>query len=192
VTTKTDIGEDFWLDASAAASFKRCLATGAPFAVESAGRSWAYQAYLWSRYGRPRAVPPGESFHVKGQAIDADPALRNWFLAHPDFGWVRTTWEDWHFQYFPERDTRARPAPLPKPVEKPTTIEEEDIMYTLVSFGDSSEMGLWNPRTNSYVKLQTMTGVGYCRAALPLREAKYATKAEFDAWRTTLAPILKG
>lgn len=133
---KVNIGRGFWLDELAAASFDRCLEAGAPFDMESAGRPWASQMALWVRYGSPRAVAPWKSLHVVGRAIDARPALRDWFLAHPEFGWIRTTWESWHFQYFPERDTRAHSHPtavVPLPI-----LEEEPAMRLVKEAGKSA------------------------------------------------------
>jgi hypothetical protein len=100
-------GGTHWLEPVAAASFERCLAAGAPNAIESAGRTWEAQQALLKRYGYPRAELPARSFHVKGQAIDAQAPLIAWFVAHPEHGWRRTvTAEPWHFQYFPHLDTQ--------------------------------------------------------------------------------------
>lgn len=106
-------GGTHWLEPTAAASFERCLAAGAPNAIESAGRTWEAQQALLKRYGYPRAELPARSFHVKGQAIDAQAPLIAWFLAHPEHGWRRTvTAEPWHFQYFPHLDTQEDDMPL--------------------------------------------------------------------------------
>lgn len=104
----TSITGGGWLDAPAADSFERCLAAGAPNNVTSAGRTWDEQLDLYTKYGSPRAVPPDESRHVKGDAIDAGASLATWFLAHPEFGWRQTVKaEPWHFQHFPHLDTQG-------------------------------------------------------------------------------------
>ncbi len=60
------------------------------------------QAALYRRYGSPRAVPPGWSNHQDGHAIDlvmtAD--VKAWMAARAgEFGFVRPTYEDWHWEY---------------------------------------------------------------------------------------------
>lgn len=60
------------------------------------------QAALYRRYGSPRAVPPGWSNHQDGHAIDlvmtAD--VKTWMTDRAgEFGFVRPTYEDWHWEY---------------------------------------------------------------------------------------------
>ncbi len=60
------------------------------------------QAELYRRYGSPRAVPPGWSNHQDGHAIDLvmTPEVKRWMSARAgEFGFVRPTYEDWHWEY---------------------------------------------------------------------------------------------
>lgn len=60
------------------------------------------QAALHRRYGLPRAVPAGWSNHQDGEAIDlvmtAD--VKTWMATRAgEFGFVRPTYEEWHWEY---------------------------------------------------------------------------------------------
>jgi LysM repeat protein len=62
------------------------------------------QAALHRRYGLPRAVPAGWSNHQDGEAIDlvmsAD--VKRWMADRAgEFGFVRPTYEEWHWEYRP-------------------------------------------------------------------------------------------
>lgn len=60
------------------------------------------QAALYQRYGSPRAVPPGWSNHQDGHAIDLvmTDDVKQWMSERAgEFGFVRPTYEDWHWEY---------------------------------------------------------------------------------------------
>lgn len=62
------------------------------------------QAALHRRYGLPRAVPAGWSNHQDGHAIDLvmTPDVKRWMAEYAqDFGFVRPTYEEWHWEYRP-------------------------------------------------------------------------------------------
>lgn len=62
------------------------------------------QAALHRRYGLPRAVPAGWSNHQDGEAIDLVMAadVKQWMAARAgEFGFVRPTYEEWHWEYRP-------------------------------------------------------------------------------------------
>lgn len=108
------------LESSAAASFDRAVAhrPGLVALVNSAYRTMAYQARLRAKYlADPRrfpfALPPSQSLHCKGLALDIDQEPPNpdhaWFVVNgPAFGWFRTNpAEPWHFEYNAAADTYA-------------------------------------------------------------------------------------
>ena len=60
------------------------------------------QAALYRQYGSPRAVPPGWSNHQDGHAIDLVMTgdVKRWMAARAgEFGFVRPTYEEWHWEY---------------------------------------------------------------------------------------------
>lgn len=65
------------------------------------------------------ALPPDESNHVKGVALDVGPGpAADWLEAHgAQFGLCRTmSWEWWHFEFNQEwADSGACPEPAPEP-----------------------------------------------------------------------------
>lgn len=195
------IGGRYWLDAPAAAAYEAMCRDGCPAGITEAGRTRAYQTMLYLRWKAgllkaPSVAKPGTSLHEKGRALDlpGDAANvrtpRGWVTAHgAKYGFVagRVPGEPWHFEFVGATHV---PAPNVPPVEIAT--EEDDLMYTLVSFKDSPEIGLFNPRTNTYQGFKTMVGVAYARDALQVKEATFASMAEFDSWRNTLASVLEG
>lgn len=104
-----DIGAGKWLDAEAAASWARCVATGCPSQVTSAGRSAAEQQRLRDLYLAGKgafALPPEASKHVAGLALDLPWGGRTWMRANgAAHGWSGVPNEDWHFEYTPSNDT---------------------------------------------------------------------------------------
>jgi D-alanyl-D-alanine dipeptidase len=101
----------FWLERNAAKQAEKarneCLRRfGAPLIVTDAGRTHQQQVNLFA--AKPKlAAHPGKSFHEAGAALDVDmghlnaltgsQAKSEKFLA--EFGFVRTCWETWHFEY---------------------------------------------------------------------------------------------
>jgi hypothetical protein len=76
---------------------------GLAVVINSAYRSDAEQARLFSQHPDPRWVaPPGQSLHRCATELDLGPATAfAWLSAHaPRFGFVRRySWEPWHFGY---------------------------------------------------------------------------------------------
>jgi hypothetical protein len=65
-------------------------------------RTHSDQQRLYEKYGSPRAVPAGYSNHQDGEALDIvmSSAVEAWLSANAaDYGWVRPTYEDWHWEY---------------------------------------------------------------------------------------------
>lgn len=118
----TDIGHGRgWLDAPAAASIARIDAQlGRPLSTNRAGASIQEQQEkydAWRAYQAgtgpeaPLALPPSQSWHVQGLAVDtADPARAREMLTH---GWrFQVAGEPWHGQYYPALDQHINdPAP---------------------------------------------------------------------------------
>ena len=85
-------------------------AHGVPLAITSGHRTWAQQQSLWqsgvAEYGSPEAarrwvLPPGESAHVAGKAIDVRPIEgARWLEAHGNkYGLCRMYVNEWwHFE----------------------------------------------------------------------------------------------
>ena len=87
---------------------------GLTLVVNSGYRSWALQQQWYTaavrRYGSDRlarrwVLPPGESTHVRGLAVDlGTPAAAGWLVTHgARFGLCRAyRGEPWHFEYRPD------------------------------------------------------------------------------------------
>ena len=111
-------GTSFKLDTGAQASLMRMVAAGMPLQITTAHRDRAYQQRLRDLYlaGKGNyALPPGQSLHEQGIAIDFGRASSAWldFRAAP-YGWFRPTgWnapnvatpEWWHWEYRARNDT---------------------------------------------------------------------------------------
>jgi len=201
--TKVSIGGGFWLEASAADWYTAARLNGCPGGVTEAGRSYARQVWLYGRWRAgllkaPSVARPGTSLHETGIALDLPEPARSWMRANgARFGWVadRVPGEPWHFEFVgvASRPHPAAPKPAVKPIPlEPEPIEEEDTMYTIVSFGDSPEIGLYNPRTDAYVKVGHTSELERMRAGLITREVKFLTKVGFASWRAAYGPTLKG
>ncbi|WTX00619.1 D-alanyl-D-alanine carboxypeptidase family protein [Streptomycetaceae bacterium NBC_01309] len=84
---------------------------GIDLTLRSGARSYAHQKLLWETEvackgseaaARKRVLPPDESSHVKGTAIDIAPkAAQTWLEKNgAQYGWCRTyDNEPWHFEY---------------------------------------------------------------------------------------------
>ncbi|GAA3026831.1 hypothetical protein GCM10010528_05620 [Gordonia defluvii] len=89
--------------------------------ITSGKRSWAEQDQMWREgirtYGSPAVarrwvLPPGESSHVTGRAIDVGPLAGAQWLARtgPRWGLCRTYANEWwHFEVAPTPCPRMRP-----------------------------------------------------------------------------------
>lgn len=74
-----------------------------PHSKDSGFRTYQDQARLREKYGARRAAGPGWSNHQTGHAIDINmnTQVETWMSEHADeFGWVRDTWENWHWEYW--------------------------------------------------------------------------------------------
>jgi hypothetical protein len=103
---------------------------GLTLVLNSGYRTWAKQQRMYDaavrRYGSPRiarqwVLPPQESTHVRGLAVDlGTPAAAAWLQVHgAAFGLCRTYGDEpWHFEYRPDwvrafHGSCPRPVPLP-------------------------------------------------------------------------------
>ncbi|GEM_PF-2923604 len=99
-----------WLDSDAAASYARMLAAGCPPGVTSAGRTIVEQTALrraWLRGEGSFALPPGQSEHERGLALDLPEPARTWVRTHGRaYGWVKDVnpVEPWHVEYVRDLD----------------------------------------------------------------------------------------
>ncbi|KXO87941.1 peptidase M15 [Tsukamurella pulmonis] len=92
------------------AAYRSAAASGVVLRITSGARSWSQQQWLWedgiARYGSPDAarrwvLPPGESTHVTGAAIDVGPwEGAAWLQANGNrWGLCRTFDNEWwHFE----------------------------------------------------------------------------------------------
>lgn len=74
-----------------------------PNSQDSGFRTYQDQARLREKYGARRAAGPGWSNHQTGHAIDIrmNNQVETWLSENADeYGWVRDTWEDWHWEYW--------------------------------------------------------------------------------------------
>ncbi len=74
-----------------------------PNSKYSGFRTYEDQAHLREKYGARRAAGPGWSNHQTGHAIDIrmNNKVEQWLSENAgDYGWVRDTWEDWHWEYW--------------------------------------------------------------------------------------------
>lgn len=109
------IGSGHKLRADAAASYQRMRAAGMPAGVTSSYRTPAEQQALrdaWVAHVNgtgPQAnyaLPPDESDHVRGTALDLPWGARVWVEQHGQaHGWHGVTNEKWHKAYNPTTDT---------------------------------------------------------------------------------------
>lgn len=103
----------FQLDATAAASLGRAIAAGCPVNITNAYRSpeWQQQLYDgWLRRlpGYNFALPPSQSNHCKGIAIDTAGSMLTWLRTRGEqYGWTPDANEAWHFNYDAARDVMA-------------------------------------------------------------------------------------
>lgn len=109
MTTPTKVLGSKWLDRPAAASFTRMVKKGLPKAITSAGRTHAEQARLRALYlaGKGNfALPPGDSMHERGLAMDLPAAGIAWMVRNgAKHGWHRTNpKEPWHWEYVRTND----------------------------------------------------------------------------------------
>jgi hypothetical protein len=132
-----------WLDRAPAESvFRIDQQLGHLLQITDAGRTWdqqdrEYQTYL--RVGYPIALNPDTpSIHQRGGAIDSNEAQQILAIM-ADHGWIRTVYrwvnglwtlvEEWHFEYFLERDNHRTETAAPAAV----TSEEDDEVIRIQS-----------------------------------------------------------
>ncbi|PSL05388.1 D-alanyl-D-alanine carboxypeptidase-like protein [Haloactinopolyspora alba] len=119
----TDPTRQAWLAAVDAAA-----ADGAEMSLTSGYRTCQHQQRLFDEkvdeYGSVEeasvwALPPDESNHVRGIALDVGPGpAADWLQDHgARFGLCKTmSWEWWHFEYDPEWErSESCPDPAPRP-----------------------------------------------------------------------------
>lgn len=119
----------------AAASVLRMFAAGCPQTITEAWRSSETQAVRRASYLAGTgafALPPGQSKHEVGLAVDWGRAAATWVRAHPDFGWRFTNGDEWwHTDYFVTLDRHLidRTAPqLTAPAALELAPEQESVM----------------------------------------------------------------
>lgn len=106
------------LQPDAAAAFARAVGDGAPPQVTSSWRDPAHQAFLRTQWlnrvpGYNFALPPDQSMHCKGLAIDVPGTAtdtrtaKGWWTKHgKEYGFYPVANEDWHFEYRSHLDTK--------------------------------------------------------------------------------------
>lgn len=110
------IGAGFKLDSTSAVSWLRTKGAGNPAHITTAYRDRAYQQRLYDGWlarkpGYNFALPPGQSKHELGLAVDVDRATANWLSAHgAAYGWRGIKSEWWHFEYTAAKDTHRHNA----------------------------------------------------------------------------------
>lgn len=109
-TADTAAGLSPGLARAYAAALHSASTAGVPLSVTSGKRTWAQQQWLWrdglDRYGSPEAarrwvLPPGESTHVTGDAVDVGPYEGAVWLQDNGYRWglCRTFGNEWwHFE----------------------------------------------------------------------------------------------
>lgn len=142
------VAPGFRLAAAPAASYARMREAGCPAGITSAYRSLAEQQALRAAYLNGTgafALPPGQSRHELGEALDLPRAAAAWVRAHPDHGWRFTNpAEWWHCEYRLDLDRRVETvaAPVatvptapasPDPAAPPIPLDpQEDDMLALI------------------------------------------------------------
>lgn len=159
------VGGGELLDSTAAASYSRCLADGAPAGITSSWRNPATQvalflaryttsrvAYTAGKYdrrvyngvayyrkpGQSMVGIPGTSIHERGKAIDVPEPARSWFHAYgAEYGWIATiAAEPWHVEYQIWRDEHISDTTHLKEIDMALTDEDvEKIWGRLVTRG---------------------------------------------------------
>lgn len=113
------------LDAPAAAALGRAITAGCPVDITNSYRSPAWQQQLYTAWlnrvpGYNFALPPAQSNHCKGIAVDVAGAMLVWMHAHgAEYGWTPDSNENWHFNYVATSDQH-----IPPPVETVTTVNK--------------------------------------------------------------------
>lgn len=174
----------FQLDAPAAASLGHAIAAGCPVDITNSYRSpeWQQQLYDgWVRRlpGYNFALPPSQSNHCKGIAVDTAGAMLTWLRTWGlPYGWVPDRNEAWHFDYVASSDQFAvapvvapvvvtpptppaipAPTPAPAPVVAPApAVHEEDEMISTVLYGYTDVMGRRPSPSEVLARLQEFEG----------------------------------
>lgn len=104
---------------SPAASWRRMVAAGCPDAITEAWRSTETQAARRAAYLAGTgafALPPGESRHETGEALDLKRAATTWVRDHPEYGWRFTNDDEWwHAEHFDHLDQHRTDPPQEEP-----------------------------------------------------------------------------
>jgi hypothetical protein len=121
------------------------FAAGCPVAITETFRSRELQAKRRADYLAGRgafALPPGQSRHERGEAVDWKRPAATWVRAHPEYGWRFTNPDEWwHTDYVLALDrtlhtlTPPAPTPAPRPDPIPTNPlrEDENVMDYLIA-----------------------------------------------------------
>lgn len=156
-----------WLDQGAATSLSRMAAQGMPVVITEAYRDGETQAARYRTYlaGGNFALPPGQSMHERGLAVDFKAPSSAWLLTHgSEHGWRCTNQaEPWHWEYDPDRDQhRLTPTPAPTQKRRPpmTLWSHQGTVYVLHSLGlthvaDTTELAVLQTALGAPVDLDT-------------------------------------
>ena len=137
------LDERHWLADDAAASYLRMLAAGCPAGITSAGRTRAEQQRLRDLYlaGKGNfALPPGNSQHELGLALDLPEPARSWVRKNgAEYGWRKDVnpAENWHMEYVSTNDKHKD-----EPVE--ITLSDKDVARIAFAI-----LGYKNPKVSN-------------------------------------------
>lgn len=134
-TLTTIDGDGHKLVPDAAESFARMAKAHGPFPVTSAWRSVADQQALYDGYKAGRkgfnfALPPSQSNHCKGTAVDFGDAAFVWLEAHAAaYGWIQDANERWHFLHVPSKDRHRPKVPRTdvRPLQRALGADDDDV-----------------------------------------------------------------
>lgn len=149
---------------AAAASLERMRADGCPILITEAWRSRATQQQRRDAYLAGRgafALPPGQSWHELGLAVDWKRAAATWVRAHPEHGWRFTNPDEWwHADYIAVYDRHRYRLTPPKPA---TTNPREDAVIILGNTASRLVSVLLND--GSWALIQDATSAAALRGA---------------------------
>lgn len=153
-----DIGGGHRLAPGPAASYARMRAEGCPPGITSSYRSRTHQAALRAAYLAGLgafALPPGQSQHEVGYALDVPAPARTWFAAwSAPHGWRRTNpAEVWHYEWFLPLDRYLLPNTPPPPAI--VALGGTAMKLVLVRHRDRPEVWLSNLLQRRWVRNET-------------------------------------
>lgn len=138
------------LDAPAAAALGRAITAGCPVDITNSYRSPAWQQQLYTAWlnhvpGYNFALPPAQSNHCKGIAVDVAGSMLVWMHAHgAEYGWTPDTNENWHFNYDAANDRHIPPPPVPT-ITAPSQPETDDTMINDILWYYTNIVGRTEP-----------------------------------------------